>query len=100
MAKLKIKDKDNLIEIFKVVSWLDDMRWNTPENYNLINFSKDLTNCEKILTHWICYITDRQMPYAKVWDNGGYVFSELVYGYSRSEKAKDTAKRIRKLFLS
>jgi hypothetical protein len=39
----------------------------------------------KIFTHWICYITDRQMPFEVVWDKGGYVFSELVYEYKRSK---------------
>ena len=83
---LKIKDKDSFIKICKVISWLDDRRWNTEDNYNFINFFRDdLTNCEKILTHWICYITDRQMPFEVVWDKGGYIFSELVYKYARSK---------------
>ncbi len=85
MTKLKIKDETALIKIFKTISWLDCRRWNVGENYNYVNFSKsDLTNCEKILTHWICYITDRQMPFEIVWDKGGYIFSELIYEYSRN----------------
>jgi len=84
MGKIKIKDKELLIKIFKTISWLDTHRWNTEDNYNFVNFFRnDLTSCEKILTHWICYITDRQMPFEIVWDKGGYVFSELVYEYSR-----------------
>ena len=83
---LKVKDKDSFIKICKVISWLDDRRWNTEDNYNFINFFReDLPNSEKILTHWICYITDRQMPFEVVWDKGGYVFSELVYEYKRSK---------------
>jgi len=83
---LKIKDKDSFIKICKVISWLDDRRWNTEDNYNFINFFReDLLNSEKILTHWICYITDRQMPLKLVWDKGGHVFSELVYEYKRSK---------------
>ena len=81
---MKIKDKSALIKIFKTISWLDSRRWNSEDNYNFVNFFRDdLTNCEKVLTHWICYITDRQMPFELVWDKGGYVFSELVYEYSR-----------------
>lgn len=83
--KLKIKDKESLAKIFQIVSWLDSRRWNAEENYNFVHFFRsDLTNCEKILTHWICYITDRQMPFEIVWDKGGYVFSEMVYEFSRS----------------
>ena len=86
MGKIKIKDKELLIKIFKTISWLDTHRWNTEDNYNFVNFFRnDLTSCEKILTHWICYITDRQMPFEIVWDKGGYVFSELVYEYSRNK---------------
>lgn len=82
--KPEIKDNDALIRIFKVISWLDYRRWSAESNYNFVNFSRnDLTSCEKILTHWVCYITDRQMPFERVWDKGGYVFSELVYEYSR-----------------
>ena len=87
MGKIKIINKDLLIEIFKRISWLDNQRWKYYENYNFINFfSNDLKNHEKILTHWICYIADRQMPFEKVWDKGGYVFSELVCQYVRNDK--------------
>lgn len=86
MNKLKIKNKNELVNIFKAISWLDNRRWHKDDNYNFINFFRsDLTNCEKILTHWICYITDRQMPFEIVWDKGGYVFSDLAYRYSRNE---------------
>ncbi|MBC7333693.1 MAG: hypothetical protein H5T85_04425 [Actinobacteria bacterium] len=86
MKKIKIKNKDLLIRIFKTISWLDTRRWNIEDNYNFVNFfGDDLTNCEKILTHWICYIADRQMPFEIVWDKGGFVFSELVYEYSRNK---------------
>lgn len=82
---LKIIDEESLIQICKVISWLDDKRWNVENDISFINFFKeDLSSSEKILTHWLCYITDRQMPYEVVWDKGGYVFSELVYEYTRS----------------
>lgn len=78
-----IKDKQKLVDIWKVIAWLDVKRWCNESNYNFINFFRnDLTNSEKILTHWLCYITDRQMPFEVVWEKGGYVFSELVHAYS------------------
>ena len=84
MKRIVIKDKDLLIRILKTVSWLDTCRWSVENSCNVINFSRgDLTNCEKILTHWVCYVTDRKMPFGIVWDRGGYVFSDLVYEYSR-----------------
>lgn len=71
---------ERLAEIFKIISFYDDYRWEFSHNYNLINFFKiDLQSDIKILTHWICYITDRQMPFQRIWDIGGFVFSELIY---------------------
>jgi hypothetical protein len=82
---IEIKDKEALLKVLKAISWLDSKRWDKEENYNYINFiDKDLTNSDKILTHWISYITDRQMPFEKVWEEGGYVFSDIVYEYSRN----------------
>jgi len=68
-----------LTEVFKIISFYDDYRWEFSHNYNLINFfKKDLQPDIKIFTHWICYITDRQMPFQRIWDIGGFVFSELI----------------------
>lgn len=66
-------------DIFGITNFLDSARWEKNDNYNLINFYHDtLPNDSKILTHWLCYITDRQMPFKRIWDIGGFVFSELV----------------------
>jgi len=83
---IKILDQEKLVRIFNVISWLDNKRWNPENLQNYVNFFRDdLTNCEKVLTHWICYITDRRTPFEQVWDKGGSVFSEMVYEYSRSQ---------------
>jgi hypothetical protein len=88
MKKIEIKDKESLIKIFRTISWLDRWRFSNENNYNFLNFSSpNLTNCEKILTHWICYITDRQMPFEIVWDKGGYIFSDIVQEYSQSNSS-------------
>ncbi len=68
-----------LKEIFKIMSFYDEIRWSSISNYNLINFYKyKLDDDTKLLTHWICYITDRQMAFERIWKVGGFVFSELV----------------------
>lgn len=87
--QINIKDDGKLIRIFKVISWLDDKRWQSATSKSdFINHHKEvkehMNNYDKILTHWICYITDRQMPYEKIWNKGGYVFSELAFNYSHS----------------
>ena len=68
-----------LNKIFQIISFYDKVRWNSISNYNLINFYKnDLDYDTKLLTHWLCYISDRQMAFERIWEVGGFVFSELV----------------------
>jgi hypothetical protein len=65
--------------LFEITNFIDKARWGNKENYNLINFYRnDLSNDVKILTHWLCYIADRQMAFERVWDVGGFVFSEMA----------------------
>jgi len=79
-----ITDPDRMRQILRVFSLLDAIRWKETGNYGLINYcASDLTPDEKILTHWMCYITDRQMPFRRVFDIGGYVLSHLSREYTR-----------------
>ena len=74
--------RNRLSEIFKIISFYDKNRWVVKENYNLINFYKDkLDDDTKLLTHWFCYISDRQMLFQRIWDVGGFVYSDLVNSY-------------------
>lgn len=83
MEPLAVVSVNEMKAILEAFSGLDEIRWNDPSNYNLINhFSDDLTSDELVLTRWLCYITDRQMPYQRIWDIGGYVISHLVYTYT------------------
>lgn len=73
------KDRGSIERIFTVASFLDAARWEDQRNYNLINFhSNKISDDAKILTHWLCYITDRQTEFARIWDVAGFIFSELV----------------------
>lgn len=76
--------KDAIRRIMQVFSWLDAARWSSPENYNTTkSFAADLKPDERLLTHWLCYITDRMTPFERVWDVGGYVLSRIVRDYCR-----------------
>ena len=63
------------------MTWLDEARWNSMEVMNNPIFNS-LQNEEKILVHWLCYITDRQRPFRQVWGKGGVIFSQIVKDYS------------------
>lgn len=74
-----------LTKIFKIISFYDKVRWNSISNYNLINFYKpDLDDDTKLLTHWLCYISDRQMAFERIWEVGGFVFSELTENFKKN----------------
>jgi hypothetical protein len=85
MNAFDVTDARRLSDILNVFSDLDDIRWSQPVNYNLVNYCRtDLTPDERLLTHYLCYIMDRQTAFARVWDVGGYVVSHLVHEYARS----------------
>jgi hypothetical protein len=70
----------NLSNVFSITSFFDEARWSTNENDNIINFvPENLTDDNKLLTHWLCYITDRQMGFERIWNIAGFIFSDLVY---------------------
>ena len=83
MLPFTITDVSKISAILQTFSILDDIRWNESSNYNLINDCRDdLTADEKLLTHYLCYITDRRMPFQRIWDIGGYVISHIVRRYT------------------
>lgn len=85
-----VRVMSNILEVF---SYLDDIRWESGANYNLINYcANDLTPDERLLSHWLCYITDRGMPFRRIWDVGGYVISHLVRSYTRRRTGRDVSK--------
>lgn len=84
-GSITIKNPRVISKILDVFSTLDSARWSSSVNYNLINYAlNNLSADEEILTHWLCYITDRQMDFRRIWDIGGYVISQLVADFMRS----------------
>ena len=74
--------------IFAITNFIDQARWNSVENYSEINYANsNMHDSLKILTHYIAYVTDRQMPFQRIWNIGGFVFSKLVEEYSTSNQS-------------
>lgn len=75
-------------DIFAITHFIDSARWSNIENYSIINYANpDLSFPEKILTHYLTYVADRQMPFQRIWNVGGFVFSRLVEEYSTSSQS-------------
>jgi len=75
----------SLGEMLRLVAWLDHARWHS-ENIMMSGLLerdsfKNLQSDQKILVHWLCYITDRMRPFEEVWVRGGQIFSEVVASY-------------------
>ncbi|MBS3821371.1 MAG: hypothetical protein KGY81_06385 [Phycisphaerae bacterium] len=82
MDAFGVDNPKRLADVLCVFAELDRIRWSDAANYNLINYWRDdLSADDKLLTHWLCYITDRQMSFLPVWEVGGYVISQLVSTY-------------------
>lgn len=67
-------------KLFEITNFIDSARWQGDVgNYSLINYFDDgISDDEKILTHWLSYITDRQTSWERIWDVGGFIFSQLA----------------------
>lgn len=86
------QNAQNINDIFKKISWLDKNRWESKSDYTncSINLSSNnLTNSNKILTHFLCYISDRGMTYQQIWDKGGFVYSNIVSAYGKGESTEN-----------
>jgi len=71
---------NNKEKLLRTVEWIDEKRWESSTTKSLVNdiSFKKLPPEHKILVHWLCYITDRQMPYQEIWSRGALVFSSIV----------------------
>jgi hypothetical protein len=89
-TSVTITNQSQLKKVLRVFAALDVIRWQHTDNYNLINYAyNDLTPKEELLTHWLCYITDQQMPFERVWDIAGYILSQVVRKYTQGLPIND-----------
>jgi len=77
---------DPLVRLAKAVSWLDSARWTggQPDNPAL-RFVEDAEAGDRILAHWLTYVTDRMRSWEDVWYRGGFVFSRVAADYAREK---------------
>ncbi|NMA45889.1 MAG: hypothetical protein GX945_04940 [Lentisphaerae bacterium] len=70
---------------FKFMAFLDKARWcgsGIEANYNFANLAnKNADGNQKILTHFIGYITDRQTPFEVVFEQLDYIFSQMLHDF-------------------
>lgn len=85
--------ENSIAKAFKVANCIDNARWNNSNGAEtLMNYAvaPQSINGEEIkaeyiiLSHWLTYICERQMPYEQIWDNGSFVFSDMVRAYQKA----------------
>ena len=72
-------------ELFEIVSEFDKARFSQKISETLVNYPDEIkdvmTEDEKLLTHYLCYVTDRGAKYQRIWDVGGYIFSQIAHEF-------------------
>jgi len=71
--------RQRVARLFGITDFIDKARWEGTDTESLINYAPvNLSDDDKMLVHWLCYITDRQTAYERIWDVGGFIFSQVV----------------------
>ena len=90
-------------EKFKFMGFLDHARWcdcnkgkdknnrNEVSNYYSINmaYKKEAFKENMLLTHFLGYITNRQTPFERIFEQLDYIFSQIVHDFMEEEKCVD-----------
>ena len=82
---------DRLVSLAKVVSWLDSARWTgrQPDNPAL-RVVEGAKAGDRVLAHWLAYVTDRMRRWEDVWSDGALIFSRIAVDYAK-ERPKPNA---------
>jgi hypothetical protein len=74
-----------LINLFKVITWFDEKRWNQEiiqdTFYRQVLNDNTLQPEQKILIHWLIYITDRGKRADILWEKNTCLIKKLVVNY-------------------
>lgn len=90
-------DLDIINEKFKFMGFLDHARWcdsnNDKNNSDILNYysinmaDKSASGEEILLTHFLGYITNRQTPFERIFEQLDYIFSQLVHDFKFTKRS-------------
>lgn len=85
---------DTLNQKLEILHFINNARWNTENDCYTPEYHPSLDKLEtqkdeaKLLTHWLCYISDRQTPFRRIFKDGAKVYSYIVYlFYTEKDKS-------------
>lgn len=75
----------------EILHFINEARWSSEDNYYMPNYhpiletlpSSENKDEAKLLTHWLCYISDRQTLFRRIFEDGANVYSYIVYLFYR-----------------
>ena len=74
--------------IVKFIRFLDEGRWLSHRNYDIPNYAdKKMPPDQKLLTHFLGYITNRQISYKLIFSKLDFIFSQLIKDYYSDSSA-------------
>jgi len=74
---------DQLVRLAKAVSWLDSVRWTGKQPDNpALRLVEDAKTNDRVLAHWLAYVTNRMRPWEDVCSRGALVFSRVAADYA------------------
>ena len=94
MSANQNQDLKIINEKFKFMGFLDHARWcdssekKDVSNYYSINMAnRDASGEELLLTHFLGYITNRQTPFERIFEQLDYIFSQLVHDFKFTKRS-------------
>ena len=82
---------DILNQKLEILHFINNARWSEENNYYmseyhpLLDTLKEKKDEAKLLTHWLCYISDRQTPFRRIFKEGAKTYSYIVYRFYTEE---------------
>lgn len=90
---MRIDDKE-IHSILEIVKFFDDARWsNSILHEKYFNNGKNISEKNKILTHWLRYITNRGVIAEKLWLKTSSLFSEIIYNIENEQNSHKDYRR-------
>ncbi len=81
-TQLDERTRSEIVEVLKVVAWMDNARWQRHGVDDFLRCLNDLKDDDSILlAHWLCYVSDRMKRTNQVWTDGATVLGGIVGRY-------------------
>ena len=74
-------DQSSVKKMLNLIRFLDEARWKS-DNYDIPNYAdKNMPSEQKLLTHFLGYITNRRISYKLIFYKLDFIFSQLIKDY-------------------